>query len=88
MTAGAVLTSRVDPAALAFLLSHMPDSDHPGSDADPLAQAARTLDEAVARLERASETAPRTDRTALAEAAARLDALIRKLDDEVSVQED
>jgi hypothetical protein len=48
---------------------------------DLLADAARTLDEAVARLERASDARPTLDRAALAEATARIDALILRLND-------
>lgn len=47
--------------------------------ADPLADATRALDEAVARLERASGARPRPDAAALHEAAARIDALILRL---------
>jgi hypothetical protein len=48
---------------------------------DAVADAARALDEAVARLERASHRRPVADRAALAEAATRIDALILRLND-------
>jgi hypothetical protein len=53
----------------------------PDSSPDALAEAARALDEAVARLEQASETRGPADQAALAEAAARIDALILRLND-------